>query len=158
MKQSGSEVEAGGISEMERHINESDTIDITKSVKETEELKFNSTFNTSKYVPETDEEVTEMQAYSILPDTIVTMQNTITSDPSILERSRTDQGDMVQTTTARTTEDLSSLISDTSIQDAISPGVLPIKKRMKQMTETFQLMTPDKAQYVIDRQRTKFDA
>ena len=114
--------------------------------------------NCIEYVPQTDEEVTEMQAYSILPDTIVTMQNTITSDPSILERSRTDQGDMVQTTTARTTEDLSSLISDTSIQDAISPGVLPIKKRMKQMTETFQLMTPDKAQYVIDRQRTKFDA
>ena len=114
-------------------------------------MKINSTFNASKYVPDTDEEEIEMQSYSTLPDNIVTMQSTMKSDPSILERSRTDQDDMVQTTTARTTDDFSSLTSDASIQDSISLGVLPMRKRMNQMTETFQLMTSDEAQYLIDR-------
>jgi len=147
MTPSGSEVEAGSISQMDKRTNESDTIEITKSaqVQEAQDLGTNSTLSARKYVSEIDEEDTEV------PDTVFTTQITITSDPPSMERLPTDQDDTDHTTQATASDGFSSVTSNTSTQDSISPETSPMNKRMNQMTDSFQLMTSDEAQSVIDR-------
>ena len=105
MTPSGSEVEAGGILEIEKQINESDIIEITKSaqVQESQDLGINLTFSARKYVSEIYEEETEV------PDTVFTTQIAITSDPSSMERSHTYQDNTNHTTPATASDDFSAL-------------------------------------------------
>ena len=144
MTPSGSEVEAGGILEIDKQINESDIIDITKSAQ-VQDLGINSTFSARKYVSVIYEEETEV------PDTVFTTHITITSDPSSMEISHTDQDDTDHTTPATASDGFSALTSNTSTQDLISPETSPMNIRMNQTTNSFQLMTSDEAQSVIDR-------
>merc|ERR1712106_558156 len=121
MTPSDSEVE-GGILEIEKQINESNIIEITKSaqVQESQDLGINLTFSARKYVSEIYEGETEV------PDTVFTTQIAITSDPSSMERSHTDQDDTNPTTPATYSGDFSSLTSNTSTQDSISPETSPM--------------------------------
>merc|ERR1712106_337526 len=114
MTPSDSEVE-GGILEIDKQINESDIIEITKSaqVQESQDLGINLTLSARKYVSEIYEEETEV------PDTVFTTQIAITSDPSSMERSHTYQDNTNHTTPATDSDDFSALTSKASTQDSI---------------------------------------
>lgn len=157
LRLSGVKVPGTGISQTQKpistmNIDESYTIEISTSAKvqEAKELKIDLASNNGKITPKMDEPKTAMYTSTARPETGVTIQSTISSDGSIFETSRTELDNTDQTTIPTTSDDLSSLSLDISKHVSTSPEDSPMRKRMTKITDTFQLMSSDEAQSVIN--------